>query len=111
MKRFENCTTIINGHSYTAQFNGTREYPKGLDAMNDRTTGLRSNEKMVDYLLNNVLAEPSDFDMDSVTPDELDELIGFLFDIFRGRNEKYVKRTKDEKTEEKKTTAKKQAVE
>lgn len=110
MKRFETCETTINGHSYTAQFNGTREYPKGLDAMNDRTTGLRSNEKMVDYLLNNVLAEPSDFDMDSVTPDELDELCGFLFDIFRGRNEKYVN-NKDEKAEEKKATAKKQAVE
>lgn len=111
MKKFETCTTTINGNSYTAQFNGTREYPKGLDAMNDRATGLRSNEKMVDYLLNNVLAEPSDFDVESVTPDELDELCGFLFDIFRGRNEKYIKKTEIKKTEEKKATAKKQAVE
>lgn len=111
MKKFETCTITINGNSYTAQFNGTREYPKGLDAMNDRATGLRSNEKMVDYLLNNVLVEPSDFDVESVTPDELDELCGFLFDIFRGRNEKYIKKTEIKKTEEKKATAKKQAVE
>lgn len=111
MKRFETCETTINGHSYTAQFNGTREYPKGLDAMNDRTTGLRSNEKMVDYLLNNVLAEPSDFDMDSVTPDELDELCGFLFDIFRGRNEKYVKSNEEKNEAESKKAEEKQAVE
>lgn len=108
MKKYETCTTVINGKSYTAQFNGTREYPRGLDAMNDRATGLRSNEKMVSYLLKNVLVEPSDFDEDDVTPDELDELCGFLFDIFKGKNEKYVKAAeKEEKTAAK--TAKKQA--
>lgn len=105
MKKFETCTTEINGKSYTAQFNGTREYPKGLDAMNDRATGLRSNEKMVDYLLNNVLVEPSDFDVESVTPDELDKLCGFLFDIFRGRNEDYVKKEAENKSDEDKKQA------
>lgn len=105
MKKFERCTTTINGRSYTAQFNGTREYPRGLDLMNNEITGLRSNERTVEYLFKNVLVEPANFDIDSVTPKELDEICSFLLDIFRGRDDAYIKAEAKEAKEENKKQA------
>lgn len=81
------CKTTINGHEYTAQFNGTRAFYKAQNGFRSQRTGLQDMEMTIDYLVENVLVEPSNFDIDTISVDECEELAGFLMKVVRGRKE------------------------
>lgn len=81
------CKTTINGHEYVAQFSGTRAFYKAQNGFRSKTTGLQDMEMTIDYLVENVLVEPSNFDIDSIDVDECEELAAFLMKVVRGRKD------------------------
>lgn len=91
MKRFETCTTTINGKEYTAQFNGTQAFYDAQDAIRFAETGVQSMAKTIAYLVKHVLVEPADLNIDDLSIDECEELAAFLMKILRGNNKDYIK--------------------
>ncbi|WOC33056.1 MULTISPECIES: hypothetical protein [Caproicibacterium] len=57
----------FGGKTYTAQFNGVSAALKAQDSWNLDGTDITSNEKMADYILENVIVDPH-----GLTPDDFD---------------------------------------
>ena len=84
-KKFQTATKEINGVKYTAQFNGVLEALRAADQNYIDGTEIVSNEKLADYILNNVIVEPKGLKIDDFkSVRELRQVINFGADVMNG---------------------------
>lgn len=75
----------INGHKYTAQFNGFSQIYRMSDACYDPELKTTSTEKTTKYLFENVIVQPSGLTADDFDDfDELQEVIKFANEVMKG---------------------------
>ncbi len=79
-------TRKINGVTYTAQFNGISAALRSVDETYIDGTNVTSVVKMTDYILKNVIVEPSGLTADSFdTIDECNEVVRFGTEVMQGK--------------------------